>query len=67
MINFIKIYMSMCFLGSKQLLGDIKTQISKVTNDIPLSTLDNLSGNLNQVQEEIGRVTSEVERAERIR
>lgn len=65
MINFIKI--SMCFLGSKQLLGDIKTQISKVTNDIPLSTLDNFSGNLNQVQEEIGRVTSEVERAERIR
>lgn len=57
----------MCFLGSKQLLGDIKTQISQVTSDIPLSALTNVSGTLDQVQREIGRITPEVERAEHIR
>ncbi|XP_070834327.1 prominin-2 [Chaetodon trifascialis] len=53
--------------NSKQLLGDIEKQISQVTNDIPLSALTNVSGTLDQVQREIGRVTPEVERAEQIR
>ncbi|XP_044069096.1 prominin-2 [Siniperca chuatsi] len=53
--------------SSKQLLGDIKTQISQVTSDIPLSSLTNVLGTLDQVQGEIGKVTPEVERAEHIR
>ncbi|XP_070772118.1 prominin-2 isoform X2 [Enoplosus armatus] len=53
--------------SSKQLLGDIKTQISQVTSDIPLSGLTNLSGTVDQAQREIGKVTPEVERAEHIR
>ena len=54
----------MCSLGSKQMLEDIKKQISQVTNDIPLSTLTNVSEILNQLQREIGNVTPHVERAE---
>lgn len=58
----------MCvFLGSKQLLDDIKRQISQVANDIPLSALTNVSEILNQLQREIGRVTPQVERAEHYR
>ncbi|XP_041803369.1 prominin-2 [Chelmon rostratus] len=53
--------------NSKQLLGDIETQISQVTNDIPLSALTNVSGTLDQVQREIVRVTPVLERAEYIR
>ncbi|XP_032397074.1 prominin-2 [Etheostoma spectabile] len=53
--------------SSKQLLGGIKTQISEVTNDIPLSNLTKVSETLNQVQGEIGMVTPAVERAEYIR
>ena len=49
------------------MLDNIKTQISQVTNDIPLSELTNVLETLNQVQREIGRVAPEVERAEYIR
>nr|XP_020457427.1 prominin-1-A-like isoform X3 [Monopterus albus] len=52
--------------SSKQQLGDIKTQISKVTSDIPLSALGNVSNTLNQVKKEIGRVTPQAEKAEYI-
>jgi len=58
---------SLCFLGSKQLLGNIKTQISQVTNEIPLSVLTNVSETLNLLQREISKVTPEIKRAEHIR
>ncbi|XP_022619372.1 prominin-1-A-like [Seriola dumerili] len=51
--------------NSKQQLGDIKTQISQVTSNIP--ALTNVSGALNQARVEISKVTPEVERAENIR
>ncbi|KAM7408753.1 hypothetical protein PAMA_002471 [Pampus argenteus] len=53
--------------SSKQQLDEIKTQISKLSSDIPLSPLTNALNTLNQVQGGIGQVTPEVERAERIR
>ncbi|XP_054456485.1 prominin-2 [Anoplopoma fimbria] len=53
--------------SSKQLLGDIQTQISQVTNDIPLSDLASVSETLNQLQREIVSITPEIERAEHIR
>lgn len=55
------------FLDSKQVLGNIKTQISRITDEIPLSALTNVSESLNHLQREIGKVTPEVERAEGIR
>ncbi|KAI4813157.1 hypothetical protein KUCAC02_024505 [Chaenocephalus aceratus] len=53
--------------SSKQLLGNIKTQISQVTNDIPLSSLTDLMGSLDQVQSQMFKYTPEIERAEEIR
>ncbi|XP_037638459.1 prominin-2 [Sebastes umbrosus] len=53
--------------NSKQVLGNIKTQISRITDKIPLSALTNVSESLNHLQREIGKVTPEVERAESIR
>ncbi|KAK9541582.1 hypothetical protein VZT92_001614 [Zoarces viviparus] len=53
--------------SSKQQLGKIKTQISQVTNEIPLSALTNVSETLNQLQRDIDRVTPEFKRAEHIR
>ncbi|XP_074501870.1 prominin-2 [Sebastes fasciatus] len=53
--------------NSKQVLGNIKTQISRITDEIPLSALTNVSESLNHLQREIGKVTPEVERAEGIR
>lgn len=53
--------------NSKQVLGNIKTQISQITDKIPLSALTNVSESLNHLQREIGKVTPEVERAEGIR
>nr|XP_046257014.1 prominin-2 [Scatophagus argus] len=53
--------------NSKQLLGDIETQISQVTSDIPLSSLKDVSETLDQVQREIDRLTPEAQRAEHIR
>lgn len=55
------------FLGSKKVLGDIKTQISQAISDIPLSSLTNLSGTLDQVQREIDMVAPKVESGEHIR
>ncbi|XP_040906134.1 prominin-2 [Toxotes jaculatrix] len=52
---------------SKQLLGDIRSQLSRVTDSIPLSALTNVSGALNTAQREISKITPEVERAEHIR
>lgn len=58
----------MCvFLGTKQLLGNIETQISQVTKDLPLSKFTNVSEILNQLQRDIGRITPEVQRFEHIR
>lgn len=48
-------------------MDDIKTQISQVKSDIPLSALTNVSGTLDQVQREMDRITPEVENAEHIR
>ena len=59
--------MFVCFLESKQLLDDIKTQISQVTSSIPLSALTNALGALNEAQGEIVRLTPDIERAEDIR
>ncbi|KAM4607558.1 prominin-2 isoform 2-T2 [Polymixia lowei] len=53
--------------SAKQQLEDIKRQISQVTNDIPVSALINVSDSLVQLQQDIGKVTPEVERAEHIR
>uniref|UniRef100_A0A8C2Z0F9 Prominin 2 n=1 Tax=Cyclopterus lumpus TaxID=8103 RepID=A0A8C2Z0F9_CYCLU len=53
--------------SSKRLLGNIKTQISQVTNDIPLSALTNVSEKLNLLQREISKVAPDVERVEHIR
>ncbi|XP_042358223.1 prominin-2 [Plectropomus leopardus] len=53
--------------SSKQQLNDIKSQISQVTNDIPLSALMNVSDTLNELQKEIDRITPEAERIEHIR
>ncbi|KAK5853993.1 hypothetical protein PBY51_015098 [Eleginops maclovinus] len=53
--------------SSKKLLGDIKTQISQVTDDIPLSSLTNVLDFLGQLQSEMVKYTPEIERAEEIR
>ncbi|XP_053188901.1 prominin-2 [Scomber japonicus] len=53
--------------SSKQQLEEIKTQISKVASDIPLSVLTNASDFLNQVQTELRNITPHVETAEHIR
>lgn len=53
--------------SSKKVLGDIKTQISQAISDIPLSSLTNLSGTLDQVQREIDMVAPKVESGEHIR
>ncbi|CAK6982882.1 prominin-2 [Scomber scombrus] len=53
--------------SSKKQLEEIKTQISKVASDIPLSVLTNASDFLNQVQRELGRIIPEAETAEHIR
>ncbi|KAM6922140.1 prominin-2 [Lycodopsis pacificus] len=53
--------------SSKQQLGKIKTQISQVTNEIPLSALTNASETLNQLQRDLDRVTPEFKRVEHIR
>uniref|UniRef100_A0AAQ4PJ95 Prominin 2 n=1 Tax=Gasterosteus aculeatus aculeatus TaxID=481459 RepID=A0AAQ4PJ95_GASAC len=52
---------------TKQLLGNIETQISQVTKDLPLSKFTNVSEILNQLQRDIGRITPEVQRFEHIR
>ncbi|KAJ8418110.1 hypothetical protein AAFF_G00138190 [Aldrovandia affinis] len=49
----------------KQQLEDIKAQISQVTNDIPLSTLTEVSVKLQEVQGYIDEYSPEVEKAER--
>uniref|UniRef100_A0A3Q2QAB2 Prominin-1-A-like n=1 Tax=Fundulus heteroclitus TaxID=8078 RepID=A0A3Q2QAB2_FUNHE len=52
---------------SKQQLDDIKQQISKVSSELRLSDLNNVTGTLNQVQRDIDSVLPEVKRAEGIR
>lgn len=52
---------------SKSQLNNIKKQISQVTNDLPLSVLNNTLSHLKQVQGQIGRFTPEIQRAEHIR
>lgn len=53
--------------SSKQQLSEIETQISKVTNDIPLTALTDVNRTLNQVQGDISRVTPVIDKAEHIR
>lgn len=52
---------------SKQQLDDIKAQISKFSDEIPLSALNNVLKTLDEAKTEINKVTPEVERAEHIR
>ncbi|XP_046886101.1 prominin-2 [Hypomesus transpacificus] len=51
----------------KKQLEDIKSQISKVTSDIPVSTLNNLAEELGQAMKYVGQYKPETERAEHIR
>ncbi|XP_041645852.1 prominin-2 [Cheilinus undulatus] len=53
--------------SSKTLLDDIKAQLSQITNDIPLSTLDDISGTLDGVQRDFDKLTPQVVEGERIR
>ncbi|KAK2824270.1 hypothetical protein Q5P01_021445 [Channa striata] len=53
--------------SSKKQLADIQSQISQFTSKIPLSTLNNVTGFLNQAQKQIGVVTPEVKNTELIR
>lgn len=59
--------MCVCVLESKQLLNDIKTQISSVEDEIPLSYLADVSATLDQVQSEIDKYTPDVKSIESIR
>ncbi|KAM4600255.1 LOW QUALITY PROTEIN: prominin-2 [Fundulus diaphanus] len=52
---------------SKQQLDDIKQQISKVSSELRLSDLNNVTRTLNQVQHDIDSVLPEVKRAESFR
>lgn len=63
----VHVCISVRFSDSQQRLDEIKTQVSQVTNDIPLSALTNVSKTLEQVQKDISRFTPEIERAEHIR
>lgn len=51
----------------KNQLGDIKTQISQVTNDIPLSSLDAISQDITTVQGYVDEYSPHVETAEKYR
>lgn len=53
--------------SSKIQLEEIKSQISKVTTELPLSGLDDIKTELEQVQGNIGLYSPEIERAEYIR
>lgn len=57
----------MCVLESKELLNDIKKQISSFEDEIPLSSLADLSASLDQVQSEIDKYTPDVKSVESIR
>ena len=59
--------MYVCVPGVKKQLEDIKSQISKVTSDIPVSTLNNLAEELGQAMKYVGQYKPETERAEHIR
>nr|XP_019943744.1 PREDICTED: prominin-1-A-like [Paralichthys olivaceus] len=52
---------------SKQLLGDIETQISQIATELPVSGLMNMRETLSNLHREINSVTAEVEKAEHIR
>lgn len=53
--------------SSMDLLDDIQTQVSQITNDIPLSTLDDISESLDRLQRDIDNFTPQVQDAEHIR
>lgn len=53
--------------SSKTQLEQIKSQISKVTTELPLSKLSDIKTQLEQVQRDIGHYSPEVERVEYIR
>lgn len=52
--------MCVCVLESKELLNNIKKQISKVKDEIPLSYLADVSASLDQVQIEIDKYTPDL-------
>ncbi|KAM9847637.1 prominin-2 [Aulostomus maculatus] len=52
---------------SKRVLDRIKTQISRVTDDVPLAELNDVLDSVNRVEAEITKVTPDLERAEHIR
>uniref|UniRef100_A0A8C6SV15 Prominin 2 n=1 Tax=Neogobius melanostomus TaxID=47308 RepID=A0A8C6SV15_9GOBI len=62
--SYVKLFVS---AGSKSQLEGIKSQISRVTTDLPLSGLNDVKKQLEQVQRNIGRYKPEIERAEYIR
>ncbi|KAM3862956.1 prominin-2 [Diretmus argenteus] len=53
--------------STKRQLEEIKTQISQVSSDLPISFLTNASDFLEQLQREIVNVTPDINRAESIR
>ncbi|XP_034538354.1 prominin-2 isoform X2 [Notolabrus celidotus] len=53
--------------SSKRLLNDIEAQISKLSDDIPLSTLNNITDTLVKLKRDIVKFTPELERGEQIR
>lgn len=57
----------MCVLESKRLLNDIKTQISSIEDQIPLSSLADVSASLDQVQSDIDKYIPDVQSIESIR
>ena len=59
--------MYVCVPGVKTQLEDIKSQISKVTSDIPVSTLNDLAEELRQAMKYVDQYRPETETAESIR
>lgn len=53
--------------GSKTFLDNIKTQISSVTEEIPLDALSDVSQSIEQVQSEINRLAPQILHIDSIR
>lgn len=61
------VHVRVCVTGSKTFLNDIKTQISSVTDEIPLAALSNVSERIEQMQSEINRLTPRILHLDSIR
>lgn len=53
--------------GSRTFLDQIKTQISSVTEEIPLDALSNVSESIEQAQSEINRLAPQILHIDSIR